>query len=81
MADTLSQAKATLEHANKAFPSPHSTAPSHDYSNTPYSMINTMKKKLSEPFEETKKAISGVEEKGIAQGVENRQKQLKDAGN
>ena len=79
MADTLSQAKATLEHANKAFPSP--ATPSHDYSNTPYSMINTMKKKLSEPFEETKKAVNAVEEKGIAQGVENRQKQLKDAGN
>jgi len=76
-ADALSSAKAALAHANKTFPSPASSeARSHEYSHAPYSLVGEVKKKLQEPIDEYHKAVSDVESKGIAQGVENRKAQM-----
>lgn len=74
MADALSAAKGALEHANKAFPSPKPET--HEYASAPYSLVGEVKKKLQGPVDEYHKAVGDVESKGIAQGVEDRKKQM-----
>ncbi len=76
-ADALSSAKAALEHANKAFPSPKPEA--HEYSNASYSLVGAAKKKLQEPINEYHKTVSDIQAPGIAQGVESRNKQLQES--
>jgi len=57
MADALSQAKAALAHASKAFPTPH------EYSNTPYSLAKKAApatKSDSDPGKEGESIKSGL---------------------
>jgi hypothetical protein len=76
MADALSAAKGALEHANKMFPSPK-TAPAHEYSNAPYSMVSDIKKKLKAPIDAYHKTVSDIEKPGTSQGIEENQEKQK----